>query len=145
MEVIYLRTSGLPIIKDLNVIGKDFSTLSISWVMLFPRIENDNFTFIIPIITGWRFFKFGSHFHHVAIRDIFHQFQITRMNMTMWFIYKFREFVFTVGYNSWWHMKCAQHAAHSPKFEKIGLFRDPWWWHLKKFTHCSLVTPYGEI
>ena len=23
-----------------------------------------------------------------------------------------------VGHNSWWHMKCAQHAAHNPKFEQ---------------------------
>ena len=30
-----------------------------------------------------------------------------------------------VGHNSWWHMKCAQHAAHNPKFEKMGLFRHP--------------------
>ena len=25
-----------------------------------------------------------------------------------------------VGHNSWWHMKCAQHTAHNPKFEKMG-------------------------
>ena len=28
-----------------------------------------------------------------------------------------------VGPNSWWHMKCAQHAAHNPKLEKMVLFR----------------------
>ena len=27
-----------------------------------------------------------------------------------------------------WHMKCVQHAAHNPKFEKTGLFRHPLWW-----------------
>ena len=37
-----------------------------------------------------------------------------------------------VGRNSWWRMKCDQHAAHNPKFEKIGLYRHPWWWDLKK-------------
>ena len=25
-------------------------------------------------------------------------------------------------------MKCAQHAAHNPAFEKMGLFRHPRWW-----------------
>ena len=24
-------------------------------------------------------------------------------------------------------MKCAQHAAHNPQFEKMVLFRHPWW------------------
>ena len=33
-----------------------------------------------------------------------------------------------VAHNSWWHMKCVQHAAHNPKFEKMGLFRNHWWW-----------------
>ena len=34
---------------------------------------------------------------------------------------------YVVGHNSWWHMKCAQHAAHNPKFKKMGSFRLPWW------------------
>ena len=39
-----------------------------------------------------------------------------------------------VGHNSWWHMKCAQHAAHNPKFEKtfpvvtIKRLKDPPTW-----------------
>ena len=36
-----------------------------------------------------------------------------------------------VGQNSWGHIKCAQHAAHNPKFEKTELLRQPWWWHLQ--------------
>ena len=28
-------------------------------------------------------------------------------------------------------MKCAQHAAHNPEFEKTELFRHLWLWHLK--------------
>ena len=36
-----------------------------------------------------------------------------------------------VGQNSWGYMKCAQHAARNPKYEKSGLLRQPWWWHLK--------------
>ena len=41
-----------------------------------------------------------------------------------------------VGHNSWRHMKSAQHAAHNPKFEKLGLFRHARWWRLKdKRTH----------
>ena len=31
------------------------------------------------------------------------------------------------AHNSWCHMKHAQHAAHNPKFEKMGLFRR--WWY----------------
>ena len=41
-----------------------------------------------------------------------------------------------VGHNSWRHMKSAQHAAHNPNFEKLGLFRHARWWRLKdKRTH----------
>ena len=43
-----------------------------------------------------------------------------------------------VGYNSWWHIKHAQHiAAHYPKFEKIWLFRHPpqWYWKEKGPAH----------
>ena len=28
---------------------------------------------------------------------------------------------------SWWHIKRDEQDAHSPKFEKIGLFRHPKW------------------
>ena len=35
--------------------------------------------------------------------------------------------------NSWWRMKCDQHAAHNPKFEKIGLYRHPWGWKFKGY------------
>ena len=34
-----------------------------------------------------------------------------------------------VDHNSWWHIKCAQHAAHNSKFEKMGSFTHPWWSH----------------
>ena len=33
--------------------------------------------------------------------------------------------------------KRAQYAAHNPKFEKIGLFRHPRWWHLKRLKDQS--------
>ena len=36
-----------------------------------------------------------------------------------------KEWLTDVGYNSWWHMKCAQHAAYNPKFEKILI--EPAW------------------
>ena len=26
-----------------------------------------------------------------------------------------------IGHNSWWHMKCAQHAVHNPKLKKDGI------------------------
>ena len=28
-----------------------------------------------------------------------------------------------VGHNSWWHMKCAQHAAHNPKLKTHGIIQ----------------------
>ena len=28
-----------------------------------------------------------------------------------------------VGHISWWYMKCAQHAAHNPKFDKMGFIQ----------------------
>ena len=40
-------------------------------------------------------------------------------------------------HNSSWHMKCAQRTAPNPKFEKMGLFKRPWW-HLEKYKgHCG--------
>ena len=39
-----------------------------------------------------------------------------------------RNFTDVRGHSSWWHMKHAQHAAHNPKFENMGLFRHPRWW-----------------
>ena len=31
-------------------------------------------------------------------------------------------------HRSWWHMKCAQHAAHNLKLIKMQLFRHPLWY-----------------
>ena len=40
-------------------------------------------------------------------------------------------FIFARYCDSWWHMKCAQHAAHNPIFQKMGLFRHSRWWYGK--------------
>ena len=48
-----------------------------------------------------------------------------------------------VGQNSWWHMKRAQHAAHNPKFDKMGLFRHPPWWYGKDLP-TKLPMRYGK-
>ena len=37
----------------------------------------------------------------------------------------------------WWRTECAQHAALSLKFEKLGLFRHFWWWHFKRWKDLS--------
>ena len=37
-----------------------------------------------------------------------------------------------VGHSLWWYMNCAQHAAHDPKFQNMGLFKHPQWpWKIK--------------
>ena len=36
-----------------------------------------------------------------------------------------------VGHNLWWHMKCAQHTAHNPEFEKMGYSDTPSGGHKK--------------
>ena len=66
-----------------------------------------------------------------------------------------------VGHNSWWHLKRANHAAHKPKFEKMGLFGHPQWCYFKIwfevtaigyfvegrscYTHSGQVTPFSVI
>ena len=51
-----------------------------------------------------------------------------------------RRWLTDVGHYSWRHMKSAQHAAHNPKFEKMGLFRHARWWRLKdKRTHMTYL------
>ena len=42
-------------------------------------------------------------------------------------------------------MKCAQHAAHNPKFEKIRLFSHPWWWYLKIFKFIWRGNFYSDL
>ena len=50
-----------------------------------------------------------------------------------------------VGHNSWWHMKHAQYAAHNPKYEKMGLFRHPWWWYWENKEPGHMIEGYRKL